>query len=185
MKPGRMLALLATVTLAGCGPFQPTDADKEACLTVDDLNDLGLDAEIERSAEHWFGMQGIGTRQLTYSYDQLTQKSGQLGLFVQCESKQDRTAIEAMTSYQLAIMTSKAMTFGGLEEKRRTEGKCKGADACVLIDFYVKDHVVGNHFVVRSGRRVVSVTLFGPHFDDLDEWRDVVAQKVEALNRIE
>jgi hypothetical protein len=182
---GRAWAILGAVLLAGCGPFQPTDADKDLCLTIDDLNELGFGAEVERSAERWFGVRGIGTRHLTYRYDQTKPRSGQQVVILQCEAKQERTAIEAMTTYQLGIMTSKAISLGDIEEKRRAEGKCKGADACVLIDFYAQDRVIGNHFVVRSGRHVVSATLFGPHFDDLDEWRDVVAQKVEALDRTE
>jgi hypothetical protein len=179
-----LLLLSCSVTLLGCGPFAPTAADKEVCLTLADLIERGVDADASRGTEKWFGVRSFGTHQLMYDYNEPTEKGRQF-LFVQCQSIKQRTSVEAMAAYRMQILTSKAFAIGEIDEKMRTEGKCAGADACVLLDFLVKGQRIGNHFVVRSGRHVVSATILGPHFDDVDEWRDVVARKVEAIKALE
>jgi hypothetical protein len=179
----RTILLACMLTLAACGPFAPTDAEKAMCLTAGDLIERGGGRDVDRSEEKWLAIRSFGTHQLRYDYNDKNGGSG--ALFIQCQALKQRTGVEAMVTYRMQKVVSKAIAIGKIEDKQRTEGNCKGADACVLIDLRVGNRVIGNHFVLRSGRHVVSVSLLGTYFDDPDEWRDLVARKVEAIKKLE
>src|SRR5688572_8818497 len=107
-KLQRLAVVAFSMAMTACGPFRPTEADKDICLTVDDLLELGLEADVNRSAEKWFGMRNFGTRQLMYDYDEPMKRGGKQILFIQCQAMKQRTSVEAMATYQMQILASKA-----------------------------------------------------------------------------
>jgi hypothetical protein len=181
----RLIALLAvSVVLSACGPFQPNHDDKAACLTIDDLNELGLGAEVDRAKEKWFGIQGIGTKELLYDY-QHSVRGGRGRVMIHCQATQQRTGLEAMVTYRMSLATAKAVALSDVDEKRLATDGCKDTDACLLIGFYLREQPVGSHFAIRVGSQVVAATVIGSAFDDVAEWRGFVAKKVDAMKSSE
>lgn len=179
----KLIALpVICLALSACGPFQPNHAEKSACLTMNDLNELGFGAEIDRTKEHWFGIRGIGTQQLLYDYNHSV-RDGRGIVMIHCEATKQRTGLEAMATYRMSMATAQIVAMSDIDQKLVVDGGCKGADACRLIGFYVRDELVGSQFAIRVGSQVVAVTVMGTAFDDIEEWHDLVAKKVEVITR--
>ncbi len=52
-------------------------------------------------------------------------------------------------------------------------------------DFYVLENEgkpLGNHFSGRKGARVYTVVMTGMYFEDADEWRSLIAEKLEKFS---
>ena len=101
---------LLAVGLSACAPYEPSSSEKAICVTMDDLNTLGFDADINSAAEKWVGIRTVGKRQLLYNYE-YSVRDGKGRVFLQCEATTQLTSVEAMTTYRVSLLTAKAIAM--------------------------------------------------------------------------
>ena len=155
----------------------PTEAEKYACITMQDLARLGYAHPIDPTRERWSATAGRFDRSRTAKYEyellELTQYCS-LG-----------SEIELLTSVSDAILVYKASRLARVAWKTNKVAEIREHDReAVLFDILDRKGgiAMGTHFTVRSGCNVLTMSLIGPRFDDVEEWRGFIAERIERMD---
>lgn len=170
--------VISAVLFLGRKRYEPSFEDKAACLTMIDLARLGYQPPVDPAAEKWTGSRGRFDRSRIVEYS--------------CEYV-ERTACSLESSIEVLTCDADAsLSYGArhlvsrLHPMRQIVDIEESGGRAVLFDILGSHsgYLAGSYFSVRTRRAVLSVILIGPRFDDVEEWRGVVREKIGRMESL-
>jgi hypothetical protein len=174
------LAALLLVCLAGCGTEEPlSEADKSLFLRPADLVRYGFQYDDPDSYEKFSKTRQIdGAYELKYEFQ--PDKSERRRVFIYASISVARNESDAaLNEGAEAIGMLVGLKASGVEE-RELRMRC-GNDRSTLRLLVKGDKPLGNSFTTRDGRKTYFVVVTGLYFDDAEDWKKLVAPKLEQL----
>ena len=176
---GAAVAALLLACLAGCSIEEPlSDADKSLFLRPADLVRYGFRYDDPGSYEKFSKSRQIdGAYQLKYEFK--PDKSEQRRVFIYAsvsvaQSESDAALNESAEAVGMII----GLKASGVEER---ELRMKSGSQSKLRLLVKGDKPLGNIFTVRDGRKTYFLVMTGLYFDDPEDWKKLVAPKLEQL----
>ena len=174
------LAALLLACLAGCGTEEPlSEADKSLFLRPADLVRYGFEYDDPASYEKFSKSRQIdGAYQLKYEFQ--PGKSERSRVFIYASvSVANNESDAALNEGAEAVGMIIGLKASGVEER---ELRMKpGGDQSRLRLLFKGDKPLGNIFTARDGRKTYFIVMTGLYFDDAEDWKKLVAPKLEQL----
>jgi hypothetical protein len=174
------LAALLLVCLAGCGTEEPlSEADKSLFLRPADLVRYGFQYDDPDSYEKFSKTRQIdGAYELKYEFQ--PDKSERRRVFIYASISVARNESDAaLNEGAEAIGMLVGLKASGVEERELRMRS--GNDRSTLRLLVKGDKPLGNIFTTRDGRKTYFVVVTGLYFDDAEDWKKLVAPKLEQL----
>jgi len=175
---GAALAALLLACLAGCGTEEPlSDVDKSLFLRPADLVRYGFQYDDPGSYEKFSKSRQIdGAYQLKYEFK--PDKSEQRRVFIYASiSVAQNESDAALNENAEAVGMIIGLKASGVEER---ELRMKSGNDQGKLRLLVKgDKPLGNIFTARDGRKTYFLVMTGLYFDDAEDWKKLVAPKLE------
>jgi hypothetical protein len=168
-------------------PPPPTAEDRRLVITAEALAEFGGPAPNPKAETLTAIRQFDGSRHINYSYDSKLDPDAVTRLNTTSITMVHTSAIGAIQAFKVQEMTTKA----GLKLAQGTQG-AKLVDTPGLLTigdahyagvFRYKDLSTGHLFVVRQGRFVFTVLIFGLVFDDTKEANALFLPLVEEAKK--
>ena len=174
------LAALLLVCLAGCGTEEPlSEVDKSLFLRPADLIRYGFQYDDPASYEKFSKSRQIdGAYQLKYEFQPAKSERRRVFIYASVSVAQNESDA-ALNEGAEAIGMLIGLKASGVEE--RELGMKAGNDQSKLRLLVKGDKPLGNIFTVRDGRKTYFLVMTGLYFDDAEDWRKLVAPKLEQL----
>lgn len=175
-----VFAALFIVCLAGCGTEEPlSEADKSLFLRPTDLVRYGFQYDDPASYEKFSKSRQIdGAYQLKYEFQ--PGKSERRRVFIYASVSVARSESDAaLNEGAEAVGMVIGLKASGVEER---ELQMKSGNDQSKLRLLVKgDKPLGNIFTLRDGRKTYFLVMTGLYFDDPEDWKKLVAPKLEQL----
>ena len=173
-------AALLLACLAGCGIEEPlSEADKSLFLRPADLVRYGFQYDDPASYEKFSKSRQIdGAYQLKYEFKPDGSEPRRVFIYASvsvAQSESDAALNESAEAVGMVI----GLKASGVEER---ELRLKSGNDQSKLRLLVKgDKPLGNIFTVRDGRNTYLLMVTGLYFDDAEDWKKLVAPKLEQL----
>ncbi|HEY7240130.1 MAG TPA: hypothetical protein VH600_13240 [Burkholderiales bacterium] len=182
MRPGLPACFLALllVCIAGCAVEEPlSEADKRLFLRPADLVRYGFRYADPESYEKFSKSRQIdGGYQLKYEFQPDQSEPRRVFIYASvsvAKSESDAALNEGAEAVGMVI----GLKASGVEER---EVRLKSGNDQSKLRLLVKgDKPLGNIFTTRDGRKTYFIVVTGLYFDDPEDWRKLVAPKLEQL----
>jgi len=162
---GAALAALLLACLAGCGTEEPlSDVDKSLFLRPADLVRYG------------FQYDDPGSYELKYEFKPDKSEQRRVFIYVSVSVAQNESDA-ALNESAEAVGMIIGLKASGVEER---ELRMKSGNDQSKLRLLVKgDKPLGNIFTARDGRKTYFLVMTGLYFDDAEDWKKLVAPKLE------
>ncbi|MFL6566928.1 MAG: hypothetical protein ACJ8G5_18475 [Burkholderiales bacterium] len=174
------LAGLLLFGLLGCSTEEPlSEADKSLFLRPADLVRYGFRYDDPANYEKFSKSRQIdGAYQLKYEFQ--PDQSERRRVFIYASVSVARSDSDAaLNEGAEAVGMIIGLKASGVEE--RELGMKSGNDRSKLRLLVKGDKPLGNIFTVRDGRKTYFLVMTGLYFDDAEDWKKLVAPKLEQL----
>jgi hypothetical protein len=161
---------------------QANSEEKGVCLTVSDLVVLGYPHPVVASLESIEVLEDQGFVTVTYSYKEpWTAERAALLLHTRVQiAPSEERSLE--TYSKLAARLAAGAWLDGVQ--RLEPAKLARSESVGLLSLLVKNaKPVGNEFVFQHKATLLCGTMLGPHFDDVNEWFDLLSAKAQKASR--
>jgi hypothetical protein len=177
---GAALAALLLACLAGCGIEEPlSEADKRLFLRPADLARYGFQYDDPASYEKFSKSRQLdGAYQLKYEFKPDGSERRRVFIYASVSVAQSESDAALNQSAEAVGMVI-GLKASGVEER---ELRTKSGNGQSKLRLLVKgDKPLGNIFTVRDGRKTYFLVMTGFYFDDAEDWKKLVAPKLEQL----
>jgi hypothetical protein len=172
-------AIGCALALAACERGMPVEArEKEMLLLAADLVPFGYDLPETQKYDTFSKTRYFdGTFDIVYEHESPDSEPDHV-LYMNVTVTFERNAADAMIGRGAETTALKYTLKAGGIEIREIPKFFPYRDAS---DFHVLERdgkPVGNYFSVRDGARLYSVVMTGIYFDDADEWKELIGEKL-------
>ena len=177
---GAVLLSLVLACLAGCGTEEPlSEADKSLFLRPSDLVRYGFQYDDPDSYEKFSkSRQFDGAYQLKYEFQPGKSERRRVFIYASVLVAQNESDA-ALNESAEAVGMVLGLKASGVEER---ELRMKSGSELGKLRLLVKgDKPLGNIFTTRDGRKTYLLVVTGFYFDDAEDWKKLVAPKLEQL----
>jgi hypothetical protein len=160
---GGLLYLGAT----GISRRAPNDEERQAVVTIRDLEPLGARVAHQDQREVWLAKRNFdGSLEISYEYDPDRAPGKGHEFTVRSSVEIDPSESSARETYGLTIGAYDLGLRVGGAQSRQLPHTMAGADQSHFALILKNDHPVGNMAVVRQDKRVHGLLITGLYFDD-------------------
>jgi hypothetical protein len=171
---------LLYVGATGVSRRPPSDEERQAVLTIDDLAPFGVEPVNQQQREIWQTKRNLdGSLEVEYEYDPERAPTADDTITVMSSVTIDRSESSARETYALAIGAYQ-LGFGVFGVRARQQSHTMtGVDQSYFASIVKDDQLVGNMVVIRQAKRVHGLLLIGLHFDDPAQLESLLRINIE------